>query len=84
MGFPESLNDFSACIAVAAGAAPDAYPAWSGGFKAHFAETMLLWTEIRPQLRRDVEQVRRIDIVLHKMAAAVEVGDTGRFQKAAQ
>ena len=84
MGFPESLNDFSACIAVAAGAAPDAYPAWSGGFKAHFAETMLLWTEIRPQLRRDFEPAHRIDVVLQKMAAAIKAGDTVSFRDTAR
>jgi len=84
VGFFEILDDFAACVAVAGSTAPDEYPRWSGGLKAHVAEMSVLWAEIQPQLRRDVEQVRRIDIVLHKMAAAVEVGDTGRFQKAAQ
>jgi hypothetical protein len=84
VGFLESLNDFAACVAVAVGISPDAYPAWSDGFKAHFAEIMLLWAEIRPQLRRDVEQAQRVDIVLQKMAAAVEVGDAGGFQEAAR
>lgn len=84
MGFLESLNDFAACIAVAVGTPPDAYPAWSDGFRAHFAEIMLLWAEIRPQLRRDVVAAQRIDTVLQKMAAAIEVGDTCSFQEAAQ
>ncbi|MGJ7512515.1 hypothetical protein [Variovorax sp. GT1P44] len=78
------MNDFAACIAIAAGTAPDAYPAWSDGYKAHFAETVRLWAEIRPQLCRDVDEAHRIDIALQKMAKAVEDGDTGNFQKFAQ
>ncbi|MGJ7508382.1 hypothetical protein [Variovorax sp. GT1P44] len=45
---------------------------------------MLLWAEIRPQLRVDLEQVRRIDVTLQNMAAAIEVDDTCAFQEAAQ
>ena len=84
MEFLDSLNDFAACIAVAACTAPDAYPAWSDGFRAHFAEIMLLWAGIRPQVRRDVDQARGIDVVLQKMAAAIEVGETCSYQEAAQ
>jgi hypothetical protein len=84
VGLPESLNDFAACVAVAVGTDPDAYPAWSDGFKAHFAEILLLWAEIRPQLRRDADQVDRIEVVMQKMAAAVEVGDLVNFREAAR
>jgi hypothetical protein len=83
VGFLESLEDLAACIAVAADIAPDAYPAWSDGFRAHFTATMLMWDEIRPQLRRDLEMAQRIDVGLQKMAAALEVGDPGSFQQAA-
>ena len=84
MGFLESLEDLAACIAVAADIAPDAYPAWSDGFGAHFTATMLLWAEIRPQLRRDIEKAQRIDAGLLKMATALEVGDPGGFREAAR
>ncbi|RZL93297.1 MAG: hypothetical protein EOP82_07985 [Variovorax sp.] len=84
MGFLESLNDFAACIAVAIDTAPDAYPAWSDGFRAHFTATMMLWVEIRPQLRRDLEMAQRIDVGLLKMAAGIEADDMVSFQKAAR
>jgi hypothetical protein len=84
VGFLESLEDLAACIAVAADIAPDAYPAWSDGFKAHFAATMLLWAEIRPQLRHDLELAQRIDIGLLEMATALEVADPGGFRAAAR
>ena len=80
----ESLDDLAACIAVAADIAPDAYPAWSDGFRAHFSATMLLWGEIRPQLRRDLEMAQRTDVGLLKMATALEVGDPSGFQEAAR
>jgi hypothetical protein len=83
VGFHESLNDFAACIAVAAGTAPDAYPAWSDGFKNHFAEILLLWAEIQPQVRDDVGQAQRIDILIRKMSAAFEAGDVDGFREAA-
>ena len=84
MGFLESLDDLAACIAVAAEIAPDAYPAWSDGFRAHFTATMLLWAEIRPQLRGDLEMAQRIDAGLLKMATALELGDPSGFQQAAR
>lgn len=84
MGFLESLEDLAACIAVAADIAPDAYPAWSDGFRAHFTATMQLWGEIRPQLRRDLEMAQRIDVGLLKMATALEVGDPDGFRETAR
>ena len=83
MGFHESLNDFAACIAVAVGTAPEAYPAWSDGFKNHFAEILLMWAEIRPQVRDDVGQAQRIDGLIQKMSAAAETGDVDAFREAA-
>ena len=84
MGFLEILDDFAACVAVAVSTAPDEYPRWSGGLKAHVAEMSVLWAEIQPQLRHDVEQANRVEAALQEMTSAAEVGDTRSFQKAAR
>lgn len=84
MGFPEILDDFAACVAVAVSTAPDEYPRWSGGLTAHIAEMRVLWAEIRPQLRRDIEQANRVEAALQEMTSAVEVGNTRGFRKAAR
>ncbi|MDM0109325.1 hypothetical protein QTH97_30645 [Variovorax sp. J22R24] len=84
MGFTEILEDFAACVAVAARVAPDRYPGWSSGWKGNLEEMMSLWNEIRPLLRRDVEQAQRIDSVLQEMVCVAEAGDTSGFQRAAR
>ena len=82
MGFFEILDDFAACVAVAGSTAPDEYPRWSGGLKAHVAEMSVLWAEIQPQLRRDVEQARRVESALQEMTSAAKVGDAHGVQQA--
>jgi len=84
VGFLEILDDFAACVAVVVSIAPDEYPRWSGGLKAHVAEMSVLWAEIQPQLRRDVEQARRVESALQQMTSAAEVGDAHGVQKAAR
>lgn len=81
MSLKERLADFAGSIAVATTDPPDNYPAWSSWtYEAHMADLRELWSEIRPQVKRDFEKAEFIDAKLQEMFAAFDakVGDKGR------
>jgi hypothetical protein len=84
MTIRERLRDFASSIAVATTDPPDDYAYWSGWtYETHMADIKGLWAEIRPQLKRDLEQAELIEGKLQEMFAAFDVGETGVGRKAA-
>ena len=83
MSLTEKLKDFVGQIAVATTDAPDSYPDWSDGYEAHMADIRGLWTEIRPQLKQDLQQAELIDAKLQEMFSAFDAGEKEKGRKAA-
>lgn len=80
MSLKERLEDFAGALTVAVDA-PDDYPFPEfQSYESNMADLKELWTEIRPQLKRDLEQAAFIDAKLVEMRAAFDAGDkdTGR------
>ena len=84
MSLTERLKDFAGSIGAAMTDPPDNYPEWSSWtYEPHMADIKELWTEIRPQLTRDVEQAAFIDAKLLEMFAAFDAGEKDKGRKAA-
>ena len=69
----DTLRDFAGSLATACNHAPDNYPSWSAWtYTTHMADLKELWTAIRPQLRRDLDQAAFIDAKLQEAFAAYD------------
>lgn len=82
MSLKERLEDFAGALTVAVDA-PDNYqfPEFQN-YESNMADLKELWAEIRPQLKRDLEQVELIDAKLVEMRAAFDAGDKDAGRKA--
>lgn len=81
MSLKERLSDFAGSVVAAASRAPDEYPEWEHWtYETHMADIRTLWAEIRPQLKRDVDQASLVDESLQQMFRSFDAGDkeTGR------
>lgn len=75
MSLKERLEDFAGAL-TSATFAPDEYPMPEYvNYESNMADLKELWAEIRPQLKRDLEQVELIDAKLMEMRAAFDAGD---------
>lgn len=84
MSLQEKLKDFAGSISTATGDAPDDYPEWSSWtYETHMADLKGLWAEIRPNLKRDLDQAALIDGKLQEMFAAFDAGEKERGREAA-
>lgn len=84
MSLKEHLADFAGSIAVATTDPPDNYAEWSSWtYETHMVDLKELWAEIRPQLKRDLEQAELIDSKLQEMFEAFDVGEKDKGRKAA-
>jgi hypothetical protein len=83
MALSKLLEDFAGQIAVATTDSPDEYPEWSDGYEAHMSDLKSLWSQIRPQLKRDFEQVECVELNLRDMIAAFDAGEKEKGRKAA-
>ena len=84
MSLKERLADFEGSVGAAATRAPDEYPEWgSWTYETHMADLKALWAEIRPQLKRDLDQAALVDEKLQEMFSAFEAGDKQRGRDAA-
>ena len=84
MPIKERLKDFAGSIAVATTDSPDNYAEWSSWtYEAHMADLKELWAEIRPKLKRDLEQAKFIDGKLQEMFTAFDAGEKDKGRKAA-
>ncbi|HVZ47135.1 MAG TPA: hypothetical protein VHA82_25225 [Ramlibacter sp.] len=84
MALKECLADFTGSIGAAATKAPDDYlksSHWT--YEAHKADLVNLWTEIRPQLRCDMDKVQFIDDKLREMISAFDAGEKEKGRDAA-
>ncbi|WKB56026.1 hypothetical protein [Eleftheria terrae] len=84
MSLKERLADFEGSVSAAATRAPDEYPDWGHwSYVTHMADLKELWTEIRPQLKRDLDHAALIDAKLEEMFAAFEAGEEDKGRDAA-
>jgi hypothetical protein len=71
MSLKERLKDFAGSVSLAATDAPDGYATWSSWtYESHMSDLKDLWGEIRPLLKRDVDQAQAIDTKLGEMFSA--------------
>ena len=84
MSLKERLKDFAGSIAGATTDPPDDYqfPEFQN-YESHKADLKELWAEIRPQLKRDLEQAEFIDGKLHEMFTAFDAAEKEHGRKAA-
>ncbi|WP_420998323.1 hypothetical protein ACKI2N_031940 [Cupriavidus sp. 30B13] len=74
MSLKERLADFAGAL-TSATFAPDEYPLPEYvNYQSNMADLRELWSEIRPQLGRDLEQAEVIDKKLQEMFDAFEMG----------
>jgi hypothetical protein len=78
------FEDFIAYVAVAATNAPDEFPVWSEGCRAHLAAMQDLWTEIRSQASCNSEQTHFVEGMLTEMTRAFEAGRKQSGRKTAR
>lgn len=82
MSLAEKLRDFSGELATAVDA-PDDYPAWGYvTYESNMAHLKGLWAEIRPKLKKDVDQAEFIDGKLHEAFAAFDAKEKDKGRKA--
>lgn len=75
MSLKERLEEFAGALTRATDA-PDDYPFPEfQSYESNMADLRQLWTEIRPQLKRDIEQAQFIDGKLQEMFAAFDTGE---------
>lgn len=83
MSVQEQLVDFAGAIGRAASVAPDEYPDWSyDNYEMTRTDINELWSQIRPQLKRDADKVSFIDEKIAEAFAAFDSGDKERGRKA--
>jgi hypothetical protein len=85
MSLRERLADFAGALTSATDA-PDGYLPPPNGYvtyESNMADLKTLWAEIRPQLKRDLEQSDFVDNKLREMFGAFESGDKEAGRKAA-
>jgi hypothetical protein len=83
MSLTERLADFAGAVSGAATHAPDGYPEWSyETYETNMADIKKLWAEIRPQLKRDLEQAAFIDSTLQEAFTAFDTGEKEKGQLA--
>jgi hypothetical protein len=74
--FSESLMLFKEAVASGTMRAPDNYPEWDKfGFPRHKEDLVTLWAEIRPRLKRDLEEAAFIDEHLKLALESFDRGD---------
>ncbi|OFA06689.1 hypothetical protein [Duganella sp. HH101] len=83
MSLKEKLLDFSGALTTATNHAPENYPAWSSWtYETNMADLKELWAEIRPKLKKDIDQVKFIDGKLQEAFAAYDAKDKEKGQDA--
>lgn len=87
MSLLEKLKDFAGQIATATTDAPDEYLLSQYGYEdiyaTHKTDIKNLWSAIRPQLKRDLDQADWVEAQLQEMFAAFDTGEKERGRKAA-
>jgi hypothetical protein len=82
MSLVEKLRDFAGALTSATDA-PDDYPTWGYvTYESNMADLKELWAEIRPQLKKDVEQAEFIDGKLQEAFIAFEAKEKSKGRKA--
>ncbi|MHA6916158.1 hypothetical protein ACQUJO_23945 [Ralstonia pseudosolanacearum] len=82
MSLKERLRDLSGSIASAMVYAHDEYPEWRT-YEDHRIALNELWSEIRPKLKRDLEDAEYVDCTLREMIEAFDAGEKARGRKLA-
>lgn len=83
MSLKETLNDFAGALATATMHAPDEYPTWSSWtYESNIADLRELWANIRPKLKRDMEQADFIDANLQAAFVAFEANEKDKGRNA--
>lgn len=84
MPLREDLQSFVDSIGAAGSNAPDEYAEWSSWtYRTHMADLKELWTSIRPQLKRDLDQAEFVGVKLQEMFTAFDAGEKEKGRKAA-
>ncbi|WP_196812959.1 hypothetical protein [Cupriavidus sp. WS] len=79
----EKLADFAAALSGAV-TAPDGYPEWGYvTYESNMADLKSLWSELRPQLKRDTQRIEDIDKKLTEMFRAFAQGEKEKGQEIA-
>ena len=83
MTLAELLDRFAGSLTTAISHAPDDYPEWRYTNYLQNKEKLLqLWSEIKPRLKRDLDQVAYISQRLTDGIAAYDAGDKPAGKKA--
>jgi hypothetical protein len=83
MSLKERLADLAGALTSATNA-PDEYPFPEYvNYESNMADLKALWAEIRPQLKRDIEQSEFIDGKLKELFEAFDAGNKEAGRKAA-
>lgn len=83
MSLTEKLRDFAGALAVASTDAPDDYPEWGyTTYESNMADLKELWAEIRPKLKKDVEQAEFIESKLQEAFFAFDAKEKAAGSKA--
>jgi hypothetical protein len=84
MSISEKLRDFAGSLSIATTDAPDEYPDWSNWtYETHMADLKALWMEIKPSLKRDIDQAEWVGHNLQEMFKAFDAGEKERGRKVA-
>ena len=79
----ELLADFAGVVSGMATHAPDEYPEWSySTYENQVVDVQELWSVIRPQLKRDLEEAEFIEQKLHEALQAFRVEHKTNGRKA--
>ena len=82
MSLEELLYDFSSSL-TGATIAPDGYMEGGITYERNMADLKDLWSQIRPKLKRDLEQAQWVDAKLQEMFAAFDAGEKEKGRDAA-
>jgi hypothetical protein len=82
MSLRERLADFAGALTSATDAPDNYLPTGYVTYESNMADLKDLWSQIRPLLKRDVEQAEFIDAKLLEMRTAFDTGDKDKGRKA--
>ncbi len=76
MSLAETLERFAENVVRSTIRAPDNYPDWDTlGYASHRSELLRLWSEIKPRIKRDFDNVAVIDEHLALAIASFDRGE---------
>ncbi len=76
MNKKEALSMFTGSVAFGTSVSPDEYPSWNpDGYAAHRADLVENWRIAREGIKRDLDRVAKIDVLLEQALASFDRGE---------